>query len=121
MRGHRGALEGGLGLRPVGLGGLVKGKGDHFDVVQRGQRLFGEAGAVHVVDVALELVFAFEGGAAVGAVKRTGVRVDHHVLRQRLLDPKGLVALGASVGFLTWHMNTSISVSVPKQLRSLFN
>lgn len=95
---RRRALEDWLGVGVVSLRGLLKRKGDHF---VRAEGLLREANAVHVVDVVLELVFSFEGGAALGAVKGTSVRVDHHVLRQGLLYTKCLVALGTSVGFLS--------------------
>lgn len=74
MGSGRAALDGGLGFSAVHLRGLPKGNGDLF--VLPGPSAVGlliETGAVHVVDVVLELVFSLEGGAAVGAVERTGV------------------------------------------------
>lgn len=62
--------------------------------------LLWELGAVHVVHMVLQLVLPLEGGTAVGAVEGAGVRVDHHVLGQGLLDAEALVALGAPVRFL---------------------
>lgn len=64
-----------------------------------------------MVQVVFELVLPLKGGGAVGAAEGTRVRVDHHVLRQRLLDAEGLVALRTPVGFLTWRESGGIALA----------
>lgn len=96
-----GALEDSLGFHLVHLGGLIVWQSAHLVLVLASERLLSELCAVNVVHVVLQLVLPLKGGTAVGAVKGTGVRMDHHVLRQGLLDAKRLVADRTPVWFLT--------------------
>lgn len=60
--------------RRFGLGkgfcGFFIGISDQFFTAECPNRLYSVAGVVDMVDVVFEFVFPFEGGAALGAVKR---------------------------------------------------
>lgn len=64
-----------------------------------------------MIQMVLELVLPLKGGGAVGTAEGTRVRVDHHVLRQRLFDAEGLVALRTPVGFLTWRESSGAALA----------
>lgn len=86
------------------LGGFLEGGGAQLV----GEGPLGEPSAVHVIHVVLELVLPLEGGGAVGAAEGPGVRMDHHVLGQRLFDAEALVALRTPVGLLAWREGAAL-------------